>query len=227
MNILIIEDNMLLRDNIAFFLKKENYIVETADDGQKGYELALMNKYDLIILDLMLPKMDGMTLVKYLKVNNINTPILVLSAKSLTEDKVNLLNLGCDDYLTKPFVSSELLARVRSILRRTHNISSAVIQIADLEIDTNIKKVKRGDNEIELTSKEYMMLEFFAYNKDKIVTRTEIGEHIWGKNTDLLTMSNSIDVHIKNLRKKIDSNYKKKILHTKRGFGFILTDKEI
>ena len=227
MKILIVEDNTLLKDNIMFFLKKENYSVDTAEDGEEGYQKALSSDYDLIILDLMLPKMDGVTLVKYLRSNNNNTPVLILSAKSLTEDKVMLLNLGCDDYLTKPFVSSELLARIRSILRRTHNLPAATIKIANLEIDLMLKKVTRGNRDILLTSKEYMLLEYFAYNKDRLVSRTEIAEQIWSKDVDLLTMSNSIDVHVKNLRKKIDNGFDKKILHTRRGFGFILTDKQI
>lgn len=223
MRILVIEDNSLLRDNISFFLKEEKFIVDQAEDGEIGYKMALENKYDLIILDLMLPKLDGETLVKYLKANNITTPILVLSAKSLTENKVNLLNLGCDDYLTKPFVSSELLARVKAILRRTHNIPSPVIKIEDIEINTEKKEVKIGDEIVNLTTKEYEIFEILAYNRGKVVTRRELLEKVWGDERDLLTMSNSLDVHIKNLRKKLLKKSKKNLLKTKRGFGFIIT----
>lgn len=224
MKILVIEDNLLLRDNITFFLEQEKFTVDSAEDGETGYSLALKNQYDLIILDLMLPKLDGETVVKYLRSNDITTPILVLSAKNLTEDKVYLLNIGCDDYLTKPFVSAELLARVKAILRRRHNISTSNIEIADLFINTDKKEVKRNNELIDLTTKEYIILELLAYNKNRLVTRRELLEKIWGDDRDLLTMSNSLDVHIKNLRKKIDGKYKKKLIKTKRGFGFTLSE---
>jgi len=225
MKLLLIEDNILLKDNITFFLKEENFTVDTADDGETGNNKALKNSYDIIILDLMLPKMDGASIVKSLKSNNILTPILVLSSKAQIEDKVALFNLGCDDYLTKPFASAELLVRIHSLLRRTHNISSPLIKIADMEINTSNKQVVRSGRNIELTSKEYMILEYFAYNKNKVITKAELAEHIWGKDIGLLTMVNSLDFHIQNLRKKIDYGFRHKILNTKRGFGFILIDK--
>jgi len=227
MRILIIEDNILLSDNIKFYLQKENYAIDCAADGETGYKKAIVENYDLIILDLMLPKIDGATILQYLRTNNNNVPVLVLSAKNQTEDKVTLLNLGCDDYLAKPFESKELLARIRSILRRMHNLSSSVIKIADLEINTTDKTVKRSDKEIPLTSKEYSLLEFLAFNRNRIVSRSEICNNVWGKESDLLTVSNAIDVHLNSLRKKIDAGYNRKLILTKRSFGFVLTDKDI
>jgi two-component system, OmpR family, response regulator len=224
MKILIIEDNILLRENIIYLLTGEKFNIDSAENGEIGYQKALKNNYELIILDLMLPIMDGVTIVKYLKSNNIKTPILVLSAKGNIEDKVSLLNLGCDDYLTKPFVSTELLARINSIIRRTHDMLSPVIRVVDLEINTCSKEVMRQDKRIDLTVKEYMLLEYLAFNKNRVVDRAELAENIWGKEIGLLTLVNSIDFHIKNLRKKIDHGFNKKILKTKRGFGFVLTD---
>jgi len=227
MKILIIEDNILLRDNLKFNLQKENYVIDCASDGEEGYKKALTGIYDLIILDLMLPKMDGATLLQYLRTNNINTPVLVLSAKNQIDDKVTLFNLGCDDYLTKPFENKELIVRVKSILRRMHNVSSSILTVADLEINTTLKTVIRAGKKIQLTSKEYFILEFLAYNKDRIVSRQEISSKLWGKESDLLTMSNSLDVHLNSLRKKIDDGFDKKLILTKRSFSFVLTDKEI
>lgn len=227
MYILIIEDNIRILDNISYILKKENYQVDSEVDGDKGYLKAMQNNYDLLIIDLMLPGMSGFEIIEALRSNNNKTPVLVLSAKSQVEDKVQALDLGSDDYLTKPFAPPELLARVRSLLRRKHDLISNIIQIGQLKIDTNLKLVKIKNKSMDLTQKEYELLEFLAYNRDKVVSRIAIGEHIWGENLDLFTMSNFIDVHIKNLRKKIDSLLDKKILHTKRGIGFILTDKDL
>jgi DNA-binding response OmpR family regulator len=227
MYILLIEDSILLRDNIYQILKDENYVVDTASDGEIGYKKAMINDYDLIILDLMLPKMDGFTVLEYLRTNSKEVPVLILSAKSQIDDKVKALDLGSDDYLTKPFAMAELLARIRSLLRRRSNIISNVINIGDLKIDTKFKTVYRSKKKIILTAKEYELLEFLAYNKDSVINRLSLAEHIWGETLDLLTMSNFINVHISNLRKKIDFGFDKKLLNTKRGIGFILTDKDV
>lgn len=227
MYILIIEDNIRILDNLTIILKNENYQVDSEFDGDKGFQKALDNNYDLIILDLMLPGMSGFEILEALRANNIKTPIIVLSAKNQVEDKVKSLDLGSDDYLTKPFAPSELLARVRSMLRRKHDLTSNIIIIRQIEIDTNLKEVRVNGCKIELTLKEYELLEFLAYNKDKVVSRIAIGEHIWGESLDLFTMSNFIDVHIKNLRKKLESDLDYKVIHTKRGVGFILSEKEI
>ena len=227
MYILIIEDNIRILDNITYILKKENYQVDSENDGDKGYLKAMQNNYDLLISDLMLPGMSGFEIIEALRSNSKKTPVLVLSAKCQVEDKVKALDLGCDDYLTKPFAPPELLARVRSLLRRKHDLVSNIIQIGQLKIDTNLKQIMIKDTAVDLTQKEYELLEFLAYNRDKVVSRIAIGEHIWGENLDLFTMSNFIDVHIKNLRRKTESLLNNKILHTKRGIGFILTDKEM
>jgi DNA-binding response OmpR family regulator len=226
MKILLIEDNILLSDNISYILEKENYLVDTAFDGENGYNKALTNIYEIIVLDLMLPKMDGFTILESLRLNNIKTPILILSAKAQIDDKVKALDNGCDDYLTKPFATEELLARIRSIIRRKYDISSGAIKINEMIIDTNRKEISVNGNKIELTPKEYDILEFLALNKDKVVSRISLGEHIWGESLDLMTMSNFIDVHVKNIRKKLEGLMSKKIIFTKRGNGFILSSKE-
>lgn len=227
MYILVIEDNKRISDNISLILKNENYHVDTEENGDKGYEKAITYDYDLIILDLMLPGMDGYEILEAIRANSITIPVIVLSAKNQTDDKVKALDFGSDDYLTKPFAPAELLARVRSILRRKFDVTSNIINIGELVIDTNLKEAKLNNTKILLTSKEYEILEFLAYNKDKVITRITLGEHIWGESLDLFTMSNFIDVHVKNLRKKIDELSKNKYIYTKRGIGFILSEKEL
>ncbi|MBN2535576.1 MAG: response regulator transcription factor [Spirochaetales bacterium] len=226
MKILIIEDNIRISDNISYILKSENYNFEASYDGEEGYQLARTGNYDLIILDLMLPGMDGFEILEALRANKVNTPVLVLSAKSQVEDKVKALNLGSDDYITKPFAASELLARVRSITRRNHDLASNIITIGCLTVDTNKKEAFVEVNRLELTQKEYELLEFFSFNKNKVVSKVAIAQYIWGESLDYFTMSNFIDVHISNLRKKIENACKKKYIKTKRGFGFILSEEE-
>lgn len=227
MYILVVEDNVRISDNICMILRNENYQVDSEVHGDEGFRRALVNDYDLIILDLMLPGMSGFEILEALRANDNKTPVLVLSAKSQVEDKVKALDLGSDDYLTKPFAPAELLARVRSILRRKFDVSSSTISIGKLVINTHTKELKVEGEVIALTSKEYELLEFLAYNKDKVVSRIAIGEHIWGESLDLYTMSNFIDVHIKNLRKKMEKAAGVKYIHTKRGVGFILTAKDM
>jgi len=227
MNILIIEDNIRISDNLDYILSKENYSVTICDNGEIGYYTASNNDYDLIVLDLMLPEMDGYEILEGLRANKKDTPILVLSAKDQVEDKVKALDLGADDYLSKPFAAAELLARIRSILRRKHNIGSTTIDVGELIIDLNRKEVKFGDKSVDLTQKEYEIVEFLAYNKNKVVSKVTLGEHIWGEDLDLYTMSNFIDVHIKNIRKKFEEKKAKKYIHTKRGLGFILSEGEV
>jgi DNA-binding response OmpR family regulator len=227
MTLLLIEDNVKLSENIRLTLEKENYHVEAALDGEAGYEKASVNHYDLIILDLMLPGMNGFSVLESLRKIGLKTPVLVLSALSEVDDKVKALDLGSDDYLTKPFALSELLARIRSILRRNFGVSDAVIQIDSLVLDTVQKTASRKGKQLKLTAKEFQILEFLVYNRDTVVNRIALEEHVWGENLDPFTASNFLDVHIKNIRKKIDEDFETKLLHTRRGLGYIITNKPI
>jgi heavy metal response regulator len=224
MRILLVEDERKIASFIKRGLKEERYIVDVAHDGENGLYLAEINPYDLIILDVMLPGKDGMAVCKELRKNKIDTPILMLTAKDRVTDKVQGLNSGADDYLTKPFSFVEFLARVRALLRRKKTDKATILKIADLEIDQLTHKVKRKDKEIQLSSKEYALLEYFMLNANQIITRTMISEHVWNENFDSFT--NVIDVYVNYLRKKIDKGFKKQLIHTIRGAGYILTQKE-
>ncbi|MFQ5673271.1 MAG: heavy metal response regulator transcription factor [Nitrospinales bacterium] len=222
MRILIIEDEKKVAGFIKKGLEEETYAVDVAYDGEEGLYLARENLYDLIILDIMLPKMDGLEVLTRLREDKIDTPILLLTAKDSVEDRVRGLNKGADDYLTKPFAFSELLARTRVLLRRGKTERQTVLQIADLTLDLLSHKVKRDGEEIELTGKEYSLLEYFMRNREKVLTRTMIAEHVWDYNFD--TFTNVIDVYINHLRKKIDKNHPKKLLHTLRGVGYVMKE---
>ncbi len=226
MKILLVEDDPLLAKSIADTLISEKYLVERAANGEEALDKVFESLFDLMILDIMLPGVDGFAVLKTIRKNSLSIPVLMLSAKNLVEDRVKGLDLGAEDYLTKPFAISELLARIRSLLRREFKISQNIIIISNLEINTSLKQAKSKGILISLSPKEYEIIEFLAYNKDRLVTRIDIGEHIWGESLDQTSMSNFIDVHIKNLRKKIDTQ-EKSLIQTKRGFGFILTDKDL
>ena len=220
MRILVIEDEKKIADFVKRGLKEEGYAVDVAYDGENGFFLAKTNDYDLILLDLMIPKMDGIALCKKLKEEKIFTPIIMLTAKTTVKDKVTGLDSGADDYLTKPFVFEELLARIRAILRKKEGKAPTVLQIDDLILDLLSHKVTRSGKEIPLTAKEYSLLEYLMRNSGNIVTRTMISEHVW--DIDFDTFTNVIDVYINYLRNKIDSGYKKKLINTVRGRGYIL-----
>ena len=222
MRILIIEDEEALAQRIRKILQTERYTAEVRFDGNEGLEQALIEPYDLIILDVMLPGIDGFQILSELRREGISVPVLMLTAKSRLEDKVSGLDLGADDYLTKPFAVPELLARVRSLLRRKSDVKSTALEIADLKIDTATHGVKKADRDIELTAKEYAILEFLLYNQNHVVSRMSIAEHVWGDNLDMFTMTNFVDVHIKNLRKKIGDS--KNMIKTVRGVGYMLKD---
>ena len=217
MQILVIEDTIRILDNLNAILRQENYIVDSESDGERGYEKALNNNYDLIILDLMLPGMDGFEILEGLRANKKDVPVLILSAKAQVEDKVKALDLGSDDYITKPFAPAELLARIRRIVRQKYDIVTSVIEIGGMKIDINKKVLEIDSTIIDLTSKEYEIIEFLAYNLGKVVSRVTLGEHIWGESLDLF----------KNLRKKISDVTDRKYIYTKRGLGFIVSEKEI
>ena len=222
MHLLIIEDEKKVAGFIKKGLEEETYVVDVAYDGEEGLLLAQQGEYDLIILDLMLPVMDGLEVLSRLRAEKNDVPIILLTAKDSVEEKVTGLNKGADDYLTKPFAFSELMARIRVLLRRGKAETKTELQIDNLTLDLVSHKVKRNGEEIELTGKEYSLLEYFLRNQGKVLTRTMIAEHVWDYNFD--TFTNVIDVYVNHLRKKIDKNYPKKLLHTLRGVGYIMRE---
>jgi len=222
MRILLIEDEKRLSNVIRKGLEEDGFAVDTAFDGEEGQYLAESESYDLIILDVMLPKIDGITVVKSIRKKGHKTPILILSAKSNLEDKIVGLDSGSDDYMTKPFSFLELRSRVRVHIRRTSRDANATLTIADLTVDPLKHIVGRGGKNIVLTPKEFAILEFLLHHKDEVVTRTMITDHVWDYNFD--GMSNVVDVFLANLRKKIDKNTAKKLIHTVFGVGYKISE---
>ncbi len=220
MRILLVEDEKKIANFIERGLKEDHYTVDVAYDGAKGLFLAEINVYDLVILDIMLPLKDGLSVCKELRSKNINVPVLILTARDSVEDKVSGLDSGADDYLAKPFAFDELLARIRALLRRNKVSKTDKLQIADLELDQVAHKVKRAGKELSLTSKEYTLLEYLMLNPNQVITRTMISEHVWNEDFDSFT--NVIDVYVNYLRNKIDKGFKKQLIHTVRGTGYIL-----
>jgi heavy metal response regulator len=221
MRILVIEDEKKVANFIKKGLEEEHYAVDTAYNGETGLYMTEVNEYDLVVLDLMIPKIDGLEVLKRIRGNKNSVPILVLTAKDTVEDIVRGLDLGCDDYLTKPFEFKEFLARIRALLRREKVEKEPALKIADLTLSLVTHKVMRKGKEIELTSKEYALLEYFMRNPDKVLTRTMISEHVWDYHFD--SMTNVIDVYVNYLRKKIDKGFEPKLIHTIRGVGYILS----
>lgn len=222
MKILIVEDEKKVAAFIKKGLEEEYYTVDTAPDGLQGLELALHDEYDLIILDIMLPRMDGISLLKELRAEHIQTPVMMLTAKDTLEDKVEGLDSGADDYLTKPFAFEELLARVRALLRRYDTEKSVYLKAGDLELNTQTHVVFRKGTEITLTPKEYSILEYLIKNKNRIISRTRLSEHVYEYHFDPDT--NVIDVYINKLRNKIDKEFDTPLLHTVRGVGYTIKE---
>jgi heavy metal response regulator len=222
MRILLVEDEERIASFIARGLKESHYIVDIAKDGEKGLFMAEINEYDLLILDIMLPGKDGISICRELRSKGRNLPILMLSAKDTTDDKVKGLNFGADDYLAKPFAFKELLARVQALLRRRTPSRGTILKVADLELNQLTHKVMRQGKEIVLTSKEYILLEYLMLNPGKVITRTMISEHAWHEDFDSFT--NVIDVFMNYLRNKIDKGFKKRLIHTIRGSGYCLKE---
>jgi DNA-binding response OmpR family regulator len=221
MRILIVEDDLKIAQTIGEMLRISHYVVEVANNAQEGAFKAETEDYDLIILDWMLPDQDGVTLCQALRAKKITIPILMLTAKSQLEDKVEGLEKGADDYLTKPFAMAELRARVRALIRRKTGASqSPIITIGDLEINTNTIQVKRQGNTVALTPKEYDLLEYLARNINKTVGREELLAHLWDANGDYF--SNIVDVQVRYLRKKIDEPFKTKLIKTVKNKGYML-----
>lgn len=222
MRILIVEDQPELADLIRQGLEEEHYAVDVAHDGEEGLFLTKLNEYDLVILDILLPKRDGFSVLREMRQAKRLTPVLMLTAKDALEDKVRGLDYGADDYLTKPFAYAELLARVRALLRRGLHAEPRLLQVADLRLDLFTHKAYRGEKEIKLTSKEYEVLAYFMRYPNRVIKRTELVEHIWVDDSEKI--SNLIDVFIYRLRKKINKGFELELLQTRRGFGYILQE---
>jgi len=220
MRILVVEDEKKVASFIKKGLEEELFQVDSASNGKEGYEMALKDEYDLIISDIMMPVMSGIQLVQELRKNEIDTPILLLTIKDSTKDKVDGLDSGADDYLIKPFAFEELTARVRALLRRKEGKKDNILCVADLVMDLVAHKVTRDNIEIILTPKEYSILEFLMRNKNKIISRTKLIEHVYDFHFD--TGTNVIDVYINKLRSKIDQSFDKQLIHTIRSVGYII-----
>ncbi len=221
-SILVVEDERHLADSVARRLQEEGYAVDIAHDGEEGFQLASTKKYDLIILDLLLPRKDGLHVLRELRRNKVQSMVLVLTAKSTIEDRVEGLRGGADDYLSKPFAFAELVARVETLLRRHGAEQNTVLRVADLELDIDTRHVRRASRNIHLTAKEFLLLELLMRNKNRIMTRRAIAEQVWGYNFE--TGTNVVDVYVNYLRKAVDEGFPRRLIHTIRGVGFILKE---
>ena len=224
MRILVVEDEKKVASFIRRGLEAEHYTVDVAHDGEAGLARALDQRYDLIVLDIMLPGRDGFGVVQELRGSGHDVPVLLLTARAAVSDRVSGLDLGADDYLTKPFAFDELLARVRALLRRGASASSPTISVADLSLDPSTRVVTRAGQRIDLTAREYALLEFFLRHPGRVLSRSVIAQHVWGVDFD--TFTNVIDVYVNYLRRKIDASFAPKLLHTVRGAGYVLKEPE-
>ena len=222
MRILLIEDETKVANIVERALKAERFAVDVCPSGEKGWEMVENYSYDLIVLDLMLPGMSGTEILAKIRRKNQEMPILVLSARDSTSDKIKNFEIGADDYLSKPFVVAELTVRIKALLRRGPINRSSVLRVADLEIDRLSQNVKRGGRKIELTMKEYALLEYLATNPGRVFSRTMIIEHVWDQSFQGLT--NIVDVYVRHLRTKVDDNWPTKLIQTVRGVGYSLSD---
>ncbi len=220
MKILVIEDEKKVARFLKLGLEAESHNVEIAYDGESGEKMAMSGEYDVIVLDIMLPKKNGIEVLKTIRTSGKTTPVLILTAKGSLEDKVEGLDEGADDYLVKPFAFAEFIARVRSLGRRSGVDKTTILRVADLELDTISRKARRNGKEIDLTNREYALLEYFVRNVNRVLTRTVISEHIWEYNFD--TGTNIVEVYVNKLRNKIDSGSEKKLIHTVRGAGYMM-----
>jgi heavy metal response regulator len=223
MRILVVEDEKKVASFLKKGLEEEYYAVDCAYDGEEALFMVEANEYDLVLLDIMLPKIDGLEVLKGVRDKGLTVPVLMLTAKDSVEDVVRGLDAGGDDYLTKPFAFAELLARVRALLRRKERETTGELRVADLVLDPATHTVSRGGQEIDLTAKEYALLEYLMRHVNRVVTRTMISEHVWDYHFD--PMTNVIDVYVNHLRKKIDLNSSQRLIHTIRGVGYMLQDK--
>ena len=222
MKILLAEDEVDLNNVVTRYLKKNGYSVDSVLDGEEALDYLEYSEYDLVILDIMMPKVDGFEVIKKLRDKGNHTSVLMLTARDSADDKVKGLDLGADDYIVKPFDFNELMARIRAVVRRKYGNSSNKLVIGDLILDTSEKSVTRAGKQIELTGKEYEVLEYLMQSKNRILSRNQIKEHVW--DFDYEGDSNIIDVLIKNIRKKIDVEDGKQIIYTKRGLGYVIKE---
>jgi two-component system copper resistance phosphate regulon response regulator CusR len=220
MRLLLVEDEKKVADFIARGLRAEAFAVDVASDGNAGWEMASATEYDLVILDLMLPGLSGTEVLRRLRRKKSGAAVLVLTARDATQDKVENFEAGADDYLTKPFAFAELLVRVKALLRRQPSHRIQELRVADLEVDRLTHQVRRGGKRIELTSKEYALLEYLAVNAGRVLSRTMIVEHVWDESFENLT--NIVDVYVKHLRTKVDDPFATKLIRTVRGVGYTL-----
>lgn len=222
MRILVVEDQEKVARFIVKGLREERYAVDHAATGAAGLSAARLGDYDVIVLDVMLPELNGFEVAARLRAHHIQTPILMLTVRDDIEDRVRGLDAGADDYLVKPFAFAELLARIRALLRRGDLNAPAVMKVADLTVDPVSHEVYRAGNRIELTNREYALLDFLMRNRDRVLTRTAVIEHVWDMNFDSDT--NLVDVYIRHLRRKLDDDYSPKLIHTIRGVGYVLRE---
>lgn len=220
MRILVVEDEAVAAAVLAKGLREHSYAVDVAGDGDAAFEQATINDYDLLVLDVLLPGMSGLEVCGKLRSEGVNTPVLMLTARGEPDQRVEGLDAGADDYLSKPYHFSELLARVRALLRRGPALASPVIAIDDLTVDTQARRVTRAGKTIQLTTKEYGLLEYLARRRGEIAGRSDIAEHVWDDSFD--PMSNLIEVYVQRLRRKIDDGHDVKLIHTRRGSGYTL-----
>jgi DNA-binding response OmpR family regulator len=224
MRVLLVEDHKPLRRALKQGLEEEGFAVDAAADGEEGDFKARTAEYDVIILDLMLPKIDGLTLLQNWRRDGVKAHVLVLTARGGIDDKVKGLDLGADDYLTKPFELEELIARLRALIRRHHQVKDPIVRIFDLEIDTAARAVRRGGQTIHLTPREFALLEFLAFHRGKVVTRSMIWEHLYDEQDE--NTSNVVDVYIRYLRNKIDKGFNPPLIQTRWGEGYLLRGDE-
>ena len=224
MRILVVEDDPRMSNVIAKGLREQSYAVDLATDGDAGVYQASINDYDLIILDVLLPRKDGYEVCRELRERGIATPILMLTARASIDDRLTGFDAGADDYLTKPFSYRELIARIRALLRRDSQLRPAIFEIEDLIVDSASHRVSRANHDLQLTAKEYALLEYLARRAGQLVSRAEIAAHVWDDSFD--PFSNSIEVYMNRLRKKIDEHHSTKLLHTRRGEGYILESRQ-
>jgi two-component system copper resistance phosphate regulon response regulator CusR len=222
MRILIVEDQPKMASFIKKGLAAQGYMVDISETGMGAESMTVATDYDLVVLDVNLPDQNGMDTARHLRRDGFRMPILMLTALATTKDKIHGLDAGADDYLTKPFEFEELLARIRALLRRNHGSENSKLRFGDIELDLVQRRVTRAQTEVNLTAKEFSLLEYFMRNPERPITRVEISEHVWDVNFD--TNTNIIDVYINMLRKKVDSPFDKKMIHTMVGFGYILKD---